>query len=79
MGLIGQITLINQNMHIASTVAADQVAREIFSNEIKKIMEKEKIDKVEKIKKVEKIEKILPDEDAKEDIERGIKHLDIKA
>ncbi len=79
MGLIGQITLINQNMHVASTVAADHVAREIASEEVKKLIEKEKIDKVEKIKQVEKVEKILPDDDSKEDVEREIKHLDIKA
>ncbi len=79
MGLIGQITFINQNMHVASTVAADRVAREIFSNEIKKIIEKEKLDKVEKIKEVEKVEKIFPDNDAKEEIESEIRHLDLKA
>jgi len=78
MGLIGQVTLINQNMHVASTVAADHVAREVVSEEIKQITAKEKEDKVKKIKEVEKVEKILPDDDSKEDIEREIKHLDIK-
>ena len=79
MGLIGEVTFINQNMHVASTIAADHVAREVASEEVKKLEAKEKTDKVEKIKKVEKVEKILPDDDAKEDIEREIKHLDIKA
>jgi len=78
MGLIGEVTLINQNMHVASTAAADHVAREIVSEEVKQIMEKEKEDKVQKIKEVEKIEKILPEDDSKEDIEREIKHLDLR-
>ena len=78
MGLIGEVTLINQNMHVPSIVAADHVAREIVSEEIKKISAKEKEDKVEKIKEVEKIEKILPEDDSREEVEREIKHLDIK-
>ena len=77
--LIGQITFINQNMHVASMAAADVMAREVGNEEIKKIMAKEKETKVEKIKEVEKAEKILPDDDSREEIEREIKHLDIKA
>ncbi len=79
MGLIGQVTFINQNMHVASTVAADAVAREVGSEEVKKLMAKEKNIKVEKVKKVEELEKILPEDNSKEDIEREIKHLDLKA
>ncbi len=79
MGLIGQVTFINQNMHVASTIAADTVAREVGSEEVKKLMAKEKEVKVEKAKKVEELEKILPDDDSKEEIEREIKHLDLKA
>ena len=78
MGLISQVTLINQNTHVPSVIAADHVAREVISEEIKKINAKEKEDKVEEIKEVEAIEKILPDDDSKEEIEREIKHLDIK-
>ena len=79
MGLIGQVTFINQNMHVASTVAADAVAREVGSEEVKKLMAKEKEVKVENVKKVEELEKILPEDNSKEDIEREIKHLDLKA
>ncbi len=79
MGLIGQVTFINQNMHVASTVAADAVAREVGSEEVKKLMAKEKEVKVENVKKVEELEKILPEDNSKEDIERKIKHLDLKA
>ena len=78
MGLIGQITLINQNMHIPSIIAADHVAREVISEEIKKLNQKEKEDKVEEIKEVEAIERILPEDDSKEEVEREIKHLDIR-
>ncbi len=77
MGVIGQITFINQNMHIPSMVASDYIAREVISEEIKKITAKEKEDKVTEVKKVEKIEKILPEDDSKEEVK--IKHLDIKA
>lgn len=79
MGLIGEVTLINQNMHVPSVVAADHIAREVISEEIKKLSEKEKENKVEKIKEVEEIEKILPEDDSREEVEREIKHLDIKA
>ncbi len=79
MGLIGQITFINQNVQVPSTVAADAVARTVGSEEVKKIIEKEKELKVTKVKPVEEIEKILSDDDSKEDIEREIKHLDLKA
>jgi len=79
MGWIGEVTYINQNMHIASTVAADHVAREVGSEEVKKLMAKEKEVKVEKVKEVDNIEKILPDDDSKEEVEREIKHLDLKA
>ena len=79
MGLIGQITFINQNVQVPSAVAADAVARTVGSEEVKKIIEKEKELKVTKVKPVEEIEKILPDDDLKEDVEREIKHLDLKA
>jgi len=78
MGLVGQITLINQNMHVPSVIAADHVAREVVSEEIKQLNAKEKEIKVQKVKEVEKLEKILPDDDAKENVEREIKHLDLK-
>ena len=79
MGLIGQITLINQNMQVPSTIAADAVARSVGSEEVKKIIEKEKELKVKEVKPVEKMEKILAEDDSKEDVEREIKHLDLRA
>ena len=79
MGLISQITLINQNTHVPSVIASDHVAREIISEEIKKITAQEKEDKVEEIKEVEAVEKILPEDDSRKEIEREIRHLDIKA
>jgi len=76
--LLGQVTFINQNMNVASMAISDVVAREVGNEEIKKIIAKEKEKKVEKVKEIEKSEHILPDDDSKEEIEREIKHLDIK-
>jgi len=79
MNLIHNITWINQNMQIASTIAADHIAREVVSKEVQKILNEEK-KQVEEIKEVESIEKILPDEDAKREVEKEAqKHIDIKA
>ena len=60
MGLVGEITLINQNIHIPSVLASDYIAKEVLSKEIEKIKNKEKEIKVNRIKEVEKIEKISP-------------------
>jgi hypothetical protein len=79
MNLIHNITWINQNMQIASTIAADHIAREVVSKEVQKILNEEK-KQVEEIKEVESIEKILPDEDAKREIQKEAqKHIDLKA
>ena len=77
MGLIGEITFINQNMQVPSTIAADAIARTLGSEEVKKIAAKEKELKIKKLQPVEEAEKILPDDDSKEDVKREIKHLDI--
>jgi len=77
--LIHNITWINQNMQVASTVAADYVAREVISREVQKITNAEKQRKIEDVKEVEEVEKILPEDDSKEKIEREIKHIDLKA
>ena len=69
MNLIHNITWINQNMQIAPTIAADHIAREVVSKEVQKILNEEK-KQVEEIKEVESIEKILPDEDAKREIQK---------
>ncbi len=79
MGLIGQVTFINQNMNAVSTVAADAIARTVGSEEVKKIIAKEKEIKVKEVKKIEEVEKILPEDNSKEEVEKEIKHLDIKA
>lgn len=79
MSFIGQVTLINQNMHIASAVASDNVAREQLSKDAQKIINEEKELKVRKIRPVEESEKILAEDDSKEEIERESKHLDIRA
>ncbi len=79
MGLIGEVTQINQNMHVASTMAADNQAREQTSKEFQKIINEEKELKVRKIRPVEQGEKIIAEDDSKEDIKRQSKHLDLKA
>jgi hypothetical protein len=79
MSLIGQVTLINQNMHVASIVAADNIAREQISKDTQKIINEEKEIKVKKIRPIEESEKILAEDDSKEEIERKTKHLDLKA
>lgn len=78
MGLISQVTLINQNIHIPSVLASDYVAREVISKEIQKLTALEKEEKVNEIKEVEKIEKIPADDDTREDFEREIRHINLK-
>ena len=78
MSLIHNITWINQNMQVASTVAAEHVAREVVSREFQKILNEEKTRKVEEVKEVEKVEEILPNNDAKREVEAK-KHIDIRA
>jgi hypothetical protein len=79
MSLIGQVTLINQNMHVASAVASDNIAREQISKETQKIINEEKELKVKDVRPVEQTEKILPEDDSKEEIERENRHIDFKA
>ena len=79
MSLIGQITLINQNTHIPSVIASDAVAREVVSREVQKIVNEEKELKVKEVRPVEEMEKILAEDDSKEEIEREVKHIDLKA
>ena len=79
MSLISQITLIYQNAHVPSAVLSEHAAREVVSREFQKIMNEEKTRKVEDIKPVEKIEEILPDDDAKREVEKEIKrHINLK-
>jgi len=79
MGLIGEITLINQNQHIPSVIASDVMAREVVSRELQKLAEEEKERKIEEIRPIEKLEKTLADEDTKEQVEKEAKrHIDIK-
>ena len=79
MGLIGEITLINQNQHIPSVIASDVMAREVVSRELQKLTEEEKERKIEEVRPVEELEKTLADENEKEQIEKEAKrHIDIK-
>ena len=79
MSLIGQVTLINQNMHVASAMAADNMAREQISKETQKIINEEKELKVKEVRPVEEMEKILAEDDSKEEVERENRHIDLKA
>jgi len=79
MGLIGEITLINQNQHIPSVIASDVMAREVVSRELQKLTEEEKERKIEEVRPVEELEKTLADENKKEQIEKEAqRHIDIK-
>jgi len=79
MSLIGEVTFINQNMHIPAIVYADSLAREYISKEFQRIINEEKERKIEEIREIEKSERILAEGDLKEDTDREIKHLDFKA
>ena len=80
MSLIGQIAFINQNSHIPSIIAAENVAREKFSKDVQKVINEEKELKVKEIRPIEESEKILAEESKKRDIEREAKnHIDLKA
>ena len=76
--MIDNITLINQNMQVPSSVAADFRAREIEKTETKKIEEEEKENRINEVDEVEEIEKVLPVENAKAVIGENIKHIDLK-
>lgn len=65
-------------MQIPSTIASDHVAREVVSKEVQKIINEDKEKKVEEVREIEAVERILPEDDSKEDVEREIKHIDIK-
>jgi hypothetical protein len=80
MGLINEVTIINQNQHVPSVIASDMMAREVVSRELQKLASEEKERKIEEVRPVEEIEKVLPDEDNKEQIEKEAKrHIDLKA
>jgi len=68
MGMIGEITLINQNIHVPSVLASEYVGKEVLSKEIQQIMNKEKELKVNEVKKVEEISKVSENK----------KHFDLK-
>jgi len=78
MSLIGQVTQINQNMHVASVVASENIAREQLSKDVQKIINEEKELKVKEVRPVEQSEKILAEDDSKEEVERETKHLDVR-
>jgi len=81
MSFIGQITNINQNMHIPTYLYAEQVASEKFADEFAKISAQEKEEKVRKIREIEKSNQI--DENSTKDEYREfskqtLRHIDIK-
>ncbi|HIQ50940.1 MAG TPA: hypothetical protein EYH54_03125 [Nautiliaceae bacterium] len=79
MSLIGQITFINQNSHIPSIIAAENVAREKFSKDVQKVMNEEKEIKIREVRPVEESEKILAEDSKKREIEQEAKnHIDLK-
>lgn len=82
MSFIGQVTFINQNMHLSSIHAADTVAREQFKNELQKQIEKEKEDKVREVRKIEESKSVDEDIAYKEERKKENKiskyHIDIK-
>ena len=79
MSLIGQVTFINQNSHIPSIIAAENVARGHFSKEIQKIINEDKELKIREVRPIEESEKILPEESKKREIEQEAKnHIDLK-
>ena len=49
MSLIGNITWINQNTQISSIVIAENVARDVVSKEVQKVLEEEKELKVKSV------------------------------
>jgi len=61
MGMIGEITLINQNIHVPSVLASEYVGKEVLSKEIQQIMNEKKELKVNEVKKVGEISKFSND------------------
>jgi len=81
MNLVGQITNINQNMHIPAHIIAEKIASDKFADEFSKIAAKEKEEEVEKIKDVEEMDKAdndLTKEEEREIAKENIRHIDIK-
>lgn len=76
--MINNITWINQNMQVPSTVAANFRAREIEKMDTKRIETAEKENRVEDVEEIEEVEKVLPIESAKEVIDKENKHIDLK-
>lgn len=81
MSLIGQVTNINQNMHIPAYIVAEHLASMKFADEFAKITAKEKRDKVEEVRKVEESHEIdanLTKDEQKENAKNTIRHIDLK-
>jgi len=81
MSMIGQVTNINQNMHIPAYIVAEHIASMKFADEFAKIAAKEKEDKIQEVKKVEETHEI--DENATKDEQRenaknNLRHIDLK-
>jgi len=81
MSLIGQVTNINQNMHIPAHIVAEHIASMKFADEFSKITAKEKRDKVQEVRKVEESHEIdtnITKDSQKEYAKDTIRHIDIK-
>jgi len=81
MSLIGQVTNINQNMHIPAHIVAEHLASMKFADEFSKIVAKEKRDKVEEVRKVEETHEIdenLTKDEQRENAKNTVRHIDIK-
>jgi len=81
MSMIGQVTNINQNMHIPAYIVAEHIANMKFADEFSKIAAKEKEDKVQEVREVEESHEIdeNPSKDeARENAKNNIRHIDLK-
>ena len=80
MSLIGEVTNINQNMHIPAYLYAEQLASMKFSDEFNKIAAKEKEDKVREVREVEEASEIDTNiaKDEQRENAKQTHHLDIK-
>ena len=81
MSMIGEITNINQNVHIPSYLYSEQLASMKFADEFSKITAKEKKDKVEEVREVEESSEIdtnISKDAQRENAKQTLRHLDIK-
>ena len=87
MGFIGEVTFINQNMHIPSAVMADAMAREHLNVQFNRELSKVKDDKIKEVREVEESAEVSTNTTKQEEEEkhknielakRKLHHLDLK-